>query len=333
MTVENLARRGYLNRSDTAAGTPAPRTTALMFVIDSAFLLPFKVLLYSLAKNGAGTELPIIVLTQDEAVRQDEVVKAAADEIRFIGEDEIRQFSVISSRRIPDRYKLDWIPKYTFLKWSMFDDFGVDQVLFIDADIVCLNPFDELLATEAPGDIFGGPRFMESLVLDTEKKPLANGRIFRNLRNMAKGRFDESHTRLNSGVLLLRRRVLDPAFRAELLDFASSREYVNEQSYLTAFFAQSEAYTLSLIAARYNFGAGSLSQLSVIQELKILKDIVFLHFPGPRKPWLVEQSPQSRFSHIIWHRVCAEVVANTRLLGESKAASQTYMADFREADM
>ncbi|TCI00521.1 hypothetical protein EJV46_07790 [Roseococcus sp. SYP-B2431] len=333
MAIENLVKMGFLNRLEPATENSAVRSTALMFVIDSSFLLPFKVLLYTIAKNSSGTKLPIIVLTQDEAVLKDEIVKAVADEIRFIGEKEIEQFKVISSRRIPDRYKLDWIPKYTFLKWSMFDDYGVKQVLFIDADILCLNSFEDLLASDAPGDIFGGPRFMEHLILREDKKPHSEGKIFRNLRNMAKGRFDEQHNRLNSGVLLLRERMLNPKFRKELLEFASSREYVNEQSYLTAFFSQSEEYHLSLIASRYNFGAGSLSQLSILPELKILKDIVFLHFPGPRKPWLTEASPTSRFSHVLWHRVCQEAATRTRLLGAEKVDFSSLAADFREADM
>lgn len=296
-------------------------STALVFVFDSEFLTPFKVLLYSMARLGTAVDLPIIIITQDTAVAADPAVKAAADEIRLLGQAEIDQFKVISGRRVPDRYKLEWIAKYTFLKWSIFDDFNYEQLLFIDADIVCLGPVEDLLSSDLPGDMLGGPRFMEALVQDEQGNRLPENSIFRNLRRMNRGKFDESHTRLNSGVMLLRKRLLSRDFREELLRFASTRDYVNEQSYLTSFFADRKDYNLSFIPSRYNFGAGALAELPLVLELQLIKEIVFLHFPGPKKPWRMEPTlVGSRFSHVIWHRVYHEALTNTGLFG---AARQT----------
>lgn len=322
MSIDSLARHGFVDRvaRGVAPASQAP-SAALVFVFDSGFSTPFKVLLYSMAKLGTCTTLPIIVITQDEAVAQDPVVKAAADQILMLGAAEIEQFKVISGRRVPDRYKLDWIAKYTFLKWSIFDDFGFDQLLFIDADIVCLNPVEELLSSDLPGDMLGCPRFMDGVVKDESGNRLSDETILRNLRRMIRGKFDASHTRLNSGVMLLRKRLLNKAFREELLQFAATRDYVNEQSYLTAFFADRPDYSLSFVSSRYNFGAGALADLPMVLELQILKDIVFLHFPGPRKPWRMETTlDTSRFSHIIWRRMYNEALTGTGLFGARKSA-------------
>jgi lipopolysaccharide biosynthesis glycosyltransferase len=334
LSIERLANSGYVDlpRQTSSAAKPHP-STALIFVFDSEFIKPFKVLLYSMAKLGTLVGLPIIVLTQDPAVAEDPVVKAAADDIRMLGQAEIEQFKVISGRRVPDRYKLDWIAKYTFLKWSIFDDFGYDQLLFIDADIICLNPVEDLLSSDLPGDMLGGPRFMETLLQDDAGNRLADDAIFRNLRRMIKGKFDASHTRLNSGVMLLRKRLLTKDFRDELLRFAATRDYVNEQSYLTGFFADNKDYTLTLMSSRYNFGAGALADLPLMMELQVTKDIVFLHYPGPRKPWRMEPSLLgSRFSHVLWHRAYNEAVTNTRLFGSPKRAGASRNT-VTEADM
>ena len=334
MSIERLAGNGYLDTISrpSSAAKPHP-STALIFVFDSEFTKPFKVLLYSMAKVGTLLNLPIIILTQDPAVAEDPVVKVAADEIRVLGQAEIEQFKVISGRRVPDRYKLDWIAKYTFLKWSIFDDFGFDQLLFIDADIICLSPVEDLLTSELAGDMLGGPRFMESLLQDDRGNRLTDNAIFRNLRRMTKGKFDSSHTRLNSGVMLLRKRLLTNEFRDELLRFAATRDYVNEQSYLTSFFSENKNYTLSLMPSSYNFGAGALADLPLMMELQIIKDIVFLHFPGPRKPWRMEPNLlSSRFTHLLWHRAYNEALSRTRLFGTA-AFDDTPRKTVTEADM
>lgn len=316
MSISDLARAGRVSVAGKGGGEDPHANSALAFVFDRKFLEPFKVLLYSLARTGSFTQLPVLVFTQDELVAGDEIVKSVADEIVFIRDEDISKFSVISRSKIPEHYKLDWIPKYTFLKWLIFDDYEIDRLVFIDADIVCLNKADGILATESDAGLVGCPRFMESLFSDEAGKRLAERQIYSNLRNMVRGEFDERHVRLNSGVLLLQKNVLSSKFREDLLSFASRREHVNEQSYITSFFKNSKEYKMDLISSKYNFGAGSLAYLPVHLQIQILREVVFLHFPGPRKPWIGELTDDARFTHMVWRKIASDARAQSDLLGE-----------------
>lgn len=331
MSISDLARAGRVTVAGKKPSESSPPSSALAFVFDRKFLDPFKVLLFSLARTGSFTGLPVIVFTQDEMVAGDDIVKQVADEVIFIKEDDISKFSVISRERIPDQYKLDWIPKYTFLKWLIFDDYDLTQLVFIDADIVCLNRADGLLATESDAGLVGCPRFMETLFSEEGGKRLPERQIFSNLRNMVRGNFDDKHIRLNSGVLMLRNNVLSSKFREDLLAFSSRRQHVNEQSYITSFFKKSKEYKMDLISSKYNFGAGSLAYLPVHLQIQILCEVVFLHFPGPRKPWIGDLTDDARLTHMIWRKIASDARTQSDLLGP--AASHPPREAITEADM
>lgn len=315
MSISDLAKAGRVSVAGKKASTPLQQRSALAFVFDREYLESFKVLLFSLARTGSLTHLPIFVFTQDNFVADDPIIKCAADTIRFITDDDIKKFSAISARKIPAQYKLDWIPKYTFLKWLIFDDYDLDQLLFIDADIVCMNNADDILELDSNAGLIGCPRFMESLFTGEDGRRLTERAIYSNLRNMVRGEFDERHVRLNSGVLLLRSNVLSSKFRTDLLAFAARKEHVNEQSYITSFFKLNNEYQMKLVSSRYNYGAGSLEHLPVFLQIKILKEIVFLHFPGSRKPWRAELTADARFTHLVWKKIAADARAQSDLLG------------------
>jgi lipopolysaccharide biosynthesis glycosyltransferase len=331
MSISDLARAGRVSVAGKGGGEGALASSALAFVFDRKFLEPFKVLLFSLARTGSFTQLPVLVFTQDGLVANDDVVKTVADEVVFIKDEDISKFSVISRKKIPDQYKLDWIPKYTFLKWLIFDDYDLQQLVFIDADIVCLNKADGILDTPPGAGLIGCPRFMESLFSDESGSRLSERQIYGNLKNMARGEFDEKHVRLNSGVLLLRDNVLSSHFREDLLAFASRREHVNEQSYITSFFKNSKEYKMKLISSKYNFGAGSLSYLPVHLQIQVLREVVFLHFPGPRKPWFGELTEDARFTHMVWRKIASDARAQSDLLGARSGQSASDAVT--EADM
>ena len=327
MSIKRLQAAGLLDIEQYNGRQSKGEGSAVAFVLDQKFLVAFKVLLFSLAKTGSLSDLPIFVFTQDPVVQQDRIVKAVADKIVFLSDEDIAQFKVISSRRIPDQYKLDWIPKYTFLKWSLFDDYDIESLLFIDADIVCLNFVDDIFDVMTSAGLIGCPRFMETLFNNEHGKKLPRETIFKNLVNMVRGDFDHRHIRLNSGVLLLQGNVLSRAFRTDLLQFAAAKEYVNEQSYFTAFLKSNEKYAMSFVASKYNYGAGALAHLPVSDQLKIMNEIVFLHFPGPKKPWIGAIDDDSRLTHMVWRKMFGDAKSQSDLFDGVKTTAAVSEAD------
>jgi len=306
---------------------PIGTNAALAFVLDATFLHSFKVLLYSLANTRSFLDLPILVFTQDNKVSNDEIVKAVSDEIRLISEQDINIFSRVAGGRVPERYKLDWIPKFTFLKWLLFNDSVYKHLIFIDADIVALSNADGLLEDSITSDLDCGLVFRDSLFTNGDV-PLKESTIASNLLGMIKRTFPVDTYRLNTGVMGIKNKCLTKAFREELLLLASNNSYVNEQSYVTKFFEKNSEFSIYHLSARYNFGAGSLSYLSISAQLKLLREISLLHFPGSSKPWLQPVNTNTRFSHIIWRQVERETINNSGLIAEPWTASEGHERTF-----
>ncbi len=123
--------------------------TAIIFVMNWKYIRPLKVLLYSLYKQNSLQNIPIIMVTDDKRVLHDPFVRAVCHSIEFMGEEELAPFSSIRGEKIAEKSKVAFAPKYTFLKFSIFKERGFKRHIFIDADMLCLNPLDEeLLAAD-----------------------------------------------------------------------------------------------------------------------------------------------------------------------------------------
>jgi lipopolysaccharide biosynthesis glycosyltransferase len=271
--------------------------TALVFVLDSGYLPGLKTLCYSLCVHKSLLHMPVLVISNDPAVVNDDFINLIADQTRLISEQEISEFQGISAKRVEKRLRLKWIPKYTYLKWFMFDEYGYDRLLFIDTDIVCLKAIDDLLEmTEA--DLIGGPVFGKSLRHGKEGK-LSQQAMDRKIWKFSFQK-EPKGTRLNTGVLGVSRKLLDPAFRNELIAYAERHEFSVEQVALRSYVSETEKASLKLISPTYNFNHFYLDRLSAHFQTRALGKIKLLHFAGAlENPWTLS-SPRT-LPEFIWH--------------------------------
>jgi hypothetical protein len=105
--------------------------------------------------------------------------------------------------------------------------------------------------------------------------------------------------RLNTGVLVIGQRLLSPLFRRDLIDFAQTREFGNEQSALRTFLYETGRGNVRMISPVYNFKAAFLEKVSAGRRFGLLSKIAFLHFAGEAvRPW--EKSTPETTSDVIW---------------------------------
>ncbi|SFG88678.1 Lipopolysaccharide biosynthesis protein, LPS:glycosyltransferase [Palleronia marisminoris] len=317
MTIRNLAARGLVDTA--AAGTQETGRRALAFVLDRSFLHPFKVLIYSLARTGSFLDLPILVFTQDKVVHDDPIVTALADRRIHVTDEQIRQFSVVSRERIRRKDRRSWIAKYTFLKWLIFDDHDVDEMLFIDADILCLQNADGIFDEPRGRDLGVCPRMRPSLYRTDEDTRRPAAEVTALMAGMVRGEFPKDHVSMNSGVMILANRCLDAGFRERLLELASQKSLPNEQAYLTELFASDENYDARFLPSKYNFTSTSLSKMPAPDQVSLLAQVAFLHFTGGKKPWTWPLTSQSPLGHMLWRRFEADAVKNSALIPRQRS--------------
>lgn len=285
---------------------PTPGDRALYFVVNYDFVLPLKVLTYSLLKTGSFLDLPIVIFTDETKVAEDAFIQSIATKIVFLDKDQKDTLNVIRSDRIPSRLRREDLPKYTFLKWMMFDDVGYKSALFLDADIICLNDATGIFELANHADLVIAPQFKEVIRYhDIEAKVRRSAdEVYERLTAMLDARFDEHHQNLNSGVMLMSERLLNRKFREDLIAMARAmRPMPNEQRYLTERFSGTE-FSKALMSSKYNFHEMYLNQLDAFSQLQMLSEICLLHYAGPDKPWVKRSK---KVAHQIWHQALAEL--------------------------
>lgn len=279
------------NTSSPEAASPTDQSSkALVFVINTAFIRPLKVLLKSMALQGTLTDCPIILITDEDEVRRDAELSSYADEIYFAADSDTRQFERIDDSLQPERKKLGWIPAYTFMKWIIFRDWGVDRLLFIDADIVCMGGLEPLLSVETSA-LAAAPGFFN---VEVEGDQAATDRGIREYAFAT-----PRSKRINSGVMVLGREVLSDEFRSELIRYTESGTFHNEQGAIRRYLAEA-GMELSLLSPLYNFKSAAIGKLSPQYRHEVLSEIKLLHYAGLKKrPW--EVSRPRNLADAVWH--------------------------------
>lgn len=314
MSINSLDAHGLIRLNKHRSAPRSYTDHALGFIFDREYLHAFKVLLYSLAATGSLIKSPVKILTQDPVVLQDEIVRIVADELLLISDEQISEFSTISAERIEQKHRLDWIPKYTFLKWMFFEKCDHDRLILIDVDTVCLRSLDTILDSERSFDMSACPVFHEHLYKQSGEI-LRPSHIFNNLRRMARGDYDEQQPmRVNTGFLDIRGKCLSKDFKHALLLLASKKAFPNEQSYITHFLSQRDDYTLNYLPSSFNFNANFLEHLPARYQIRLLSGVRLLHFPGTSKPWKKPVNSKSKLSHLIWRKIEQEAHTYSSLL-------------------
>lgn len=322
---------------------PHQQSFALCFVINKKFLTPFKVLAYSMVATGTFTNFPIILISDDAEVFEDEFVKRVADVQRLVTADDKGKFQKIMAEKVKDVYRLEWIAKYTFLKWLMYDRFDFRTLVYIDSDMVFVSKGTGLLEKQAKADLICCPMFPLQDTLDREMSdtrlndvavpyPLEPSGRYRFLYSFLNRKQSLKTARVNSGIQVINERLLQPSFRDALLDIAAAKPHPNEQSVITTFFKKNPDYTLEFASPAYNFKTQFIDRMPLVQGLDMMKHVVNLHYIGGRKPWMKEPTLQSGLTQTIWWKYASEVSKKRSLFALNRGDLEVAAGESEPAD-
>ncbi|MGT2947905.1 glycosyltransferase family 8 protein [Streptococcus devriesei] len=246
----------------------------LLFAINDRFVDQFKVTLYSLYANSSCKNLTVYILQRELLDRHNEIA-AFCHHLGFtyepivISKDDFKDAPV--SDRYPETiyYRLlaqDYLPQH------------LSRILYLDADILCLNDIVPLYQMEMGDNLYAAA----SHVSDKGITDIVNKLRLNNF---------EAESYFNTGVLLMNleqcRQQID---RQVIMDYIAKKGrtlLLPDQDVLNALYGSQTSQIPDEIYnydARYNiiYFTRSLGEWDLDW---VIKNTVFLHFCGKDKPW------------------------------------------------
>jgi Lipopolysaccharide biosynthesis proteins, LPS:glycosyltransferases len=280
----------------------ADRKGALVLLFNQDFMIGSKVLLHSLRRSPALSKMDIVIITDDEVIAQSSEFKEIAKIIRFVSPEEKERFSLLPRESINEVFHLSWAPKYTFLKFFIYDNFGYDYHLYLDSDIICTSNADSILdiffASEA--NIMGGPVFPRSIARSAEGDRYSQEITYRNLLNY----LEAPKGNLNTGVLIYDKTLMSPRIGDALIEIARVGGRPNEQSIVQNFLSNSPDIKFEKLNPLFNFRSSYLRSIDRKHARQLVRQIKFLHFIA-NHPW--SQGATGGFPARLWQEELASM--------------------------
>ena len=247
----------------------------LLFVIDDAYVEQFKVVLFSIAQQMPRQDFQVFVM-QKRLLEQDASIKQYVEKLGMVYHPVVVGEEAFAHAPTTDRYP-DTI--YYRLLAHEFLPAEVDKILYLDADLICLNDFRELYDMEMGEQLYAAASHNEDgLLLDYVNKLRLNN-------------FEMDSSYFNTGILLMNLKAIRPYVkRKDILDFIEknrNRLMLPDQDVLNGLYADR---VMAIPDEIYNYDA----RYSLIYQAKsqgkwdlnwVIDHTVFLHFAGRDKPW------------------------------------------------
>lgn len=332
MAIKNLFSAGYAHPTcpPQESNAAVASDVTLAFAFDSGYLIPFKVLIYSLCRQGSLLDCPVAIYSDDPTVFDDPVVKLVTDKPRLLHDSQREELHELARTRVKRPERGDW-NRGTFLKWAIFEEQSTPRLLFLDVDMLCLGPMEPLLAAPQNVDLIVAPQFQRTIEKGGSKgtKRRTAGAVESILLDLMQGKYSGGHcTHINSGMMLINSSLLSTAFYKHLVAWSHREVLTNEQRHLSSVMA-SEGYSFNMVPVTYNFQERYLAHLPGTKGMRALDAIKILHFAGQEKPW--KDGPhRMRQSQGVWFRHFYDMQSDTRLLDDKKVLSSArFVADYK----
>lgn len=241
----------------------------LLFALNSGYVGPLCVCLKSIMESNPGTHFDIYIayssLTKDDFERlgssvdrgRSVIIPIVIDDSLFEGSEYLKRTSKETYYRL---LAMDYIPG------------GVDRILYLDPDIVVINPLDSFYNIEFGGKLFAGaPHFKHVM----------------NKFNSRRLRLPRTMPYINAGVLMINLRSLRECCSSEkIISFINTtdiRLVLADQDVLNAMFYDK---ILPVSALKYNLDEKTyLKNAPRIDRDWVDKNTVIIHYNGAKKPW------------------------------------------------
>lgn len=260
----------------------------LLFSIDDGYVNQFKVTLYSIVRNSRQKSFNVYVLQKGKLESHDNITS-------FCQQLGITYCPVvIGEEAFEDAPTTDRYPETIYYRLLAHDYLpqNLDRILYIDADILCINDISELYNLDLTDKLYAAA----SHTSDSNIPELVNKLRLRNF---------EAESYFNSGVLLMNLETIrKEVSRKDILDYIaqnSLRLLLPDQDVLNALYGHRTKQIPDQIYnydARYN--ALYFTRSSGKWDLDwVIEHTVFLHFCGRDKPW--KKSYRGRYSALYKH--------------------------------
>ena len=260
----------------------------LLFSIDDTYVTQWKVTMYSVLSNSKRTDFDVYILQKEQLSLHEEIIKFCQHlgvnyHPVIIGESEFQNAPV--SKRYPETiyYRLlahEYLPQ------------DLDKILYLDADILCLNDVFDFYETDLGENLYAAA----SHIADSNIRDLINKARLGNF---------EATSYVNSGVLLMNlEQIRKSVKREDIMAYIATNGpllFLPDQDVLNALYG----HQILLVADEiYNFDARYhayyyAKTAGVIDADWIVQNTVFLHYCGKDKPW--KKKARGKFSFIYKH--------------------------------
>lgn len=260
----------------------------LLFSINDGYVEQFKVTLYSIFQNSRYDQLAVYVLQQPQLQRHDEV-EAFCQALGATYYPIIIDEQAFADAPTTDRY-----PETIYYRLLAHDYLptDLDKILYLDADILCINDLSELYNINLGDKLYAAASHTE------------NSRLTDTVNRLRLGDYS-SEFYFNSGVLLMNlSRIRQVVQRQDIMAYIEKKGdllFLPDQDVLTALYGH---HVLRVPDVTYNFD----TRYQLIYSAKsggeqdldwVMAHTVILHFCGRDKP--LKSSYRGVFSGLYKH--------------------------------
>jgi lipopolysaccharide biosynthesis glycosyltransferase len=287
--------------------------TALLFLLDRNYLDGLKTLLYTLRDAVPPNRFDIIVITNDAFLRESKFVQAVARELVVLDDNQLGRFASVRSQKVSKSLRIEGVGKYTFLKFLAYSDLGYASHIFLDTDMIALDPGLQLTELIGEYDFAAAPTLGPArLRIENEKvvDQLSDEQrraIFDHLLSLTDKQYKVSQP-FNSGAMFVGGKLLNERTVNGLLKLASEEAFALEQNATREYIStRVKDLRFRSLPLWYNFV--SLPAYAIGQERfeQIRGQIKILHY-NRQKPWTVAPGDADWLQQI-WHEQHAQARA------------------------
>lgn len=259
----------------------------LLVTIDHNYFYQLQVMLTSLKINNPGENFSLYMFHKDVEYDALKLVKRWCDNSKYDFFPIEMDGDLFRNAPVSSRYPVEMY--YRLLAAHILPDY-VDKILYLDPDILVINPIYDLWNLDISDYLFAA-------AAHTGKTELAN--------NVNRARLGVEHDYYNSGVLLMNlkrgRKEIIPERMFQYIEEHRKELVLPDQDLLNAMYGNR---ILPLNDAVWNYDARNYNNYMMRSSAKynvkwVMENTSVMHFCGKRKPW--KQPYLYRFGMLYYH--------------------------------
>lgn len=275
---------------------------AIVFILERQFLPGLKTLFHSAREAFAQADEQIVILSDDPLLLEDPFVQRVSDRTILITNEDKQRVSVIRKDNILKVHRRADIGAYVFLKLHAFRNFGFDYHIFLDADLLCLDPSFRFTALPHDCDFSAAPTVgPQALGIGGWKPNLSEPErdtCFAAIEAIACRNYGVNRI-FNSGVVRIGRRLLGDETVHGLIELASREAFRTDQPLIHRY-VESRGISFRSMPIWFNFPMLPCLAVGPDRFSKLRDRIGILHYNRMPKPWLVAKESRDWIDELWW---------------------------------